>query len=81
MANERLKKKLCKLLLLALDDSEDQTKLLVDILWEFDIEQEDTVLNLLAELETKDDVLQRDKNTGLVKITNITGLQALAEQK
>lgn len=50
-------------------------------LWEFETGEENLVLVLLENLEEQDCVLQRDKNTGRVKITNITGLQDLAEQK
>ena len=81
MKRNKLKKKLCSFLLLQLDDVENQSISLKDILWEFTSDQEDIVLQLLKKLEEEDDVLVRDKNTGMVKISNVAGLQDLAEKK
>ncbi|HPI67105.1 MAG TPA: hypothetical protein PKZ16_00975 [bacterium] len=81
MTRKALKKKLCIFLLLQLDEVEDQAIPLNDVLWEFNIDEEEDVLILLEELENQDDVLQRDKNTGLIKITNVAGLTDLASKK
>ena len=81
MKRNKLKKKLCSFLLLQLDDVENQSISLKDILWEFTSDQEDIVLQLLKKLEEEDDVLVRDKNTGMEKISNVAGLQDLAEKK